>query len=342
MKIDIYTHFLPPRFLEGFRKRVCDPYNLAAFYYRHQAEDKKERASIYDLKKRLQVMDKYPGLVHVLTPTGHTLEGYAKPDDAVYLSQVYNDELAELVQKYPDKFIAAVACLPLNDIDATMKEIDRAIKELGFKGIHVHTPINGRAIDLPEYWPIYEVMSKYDLPIWLHPTRHYTEPDYIGEDHAKYGLFQVYGWPYATTLAMGRLVCSGLMGKYPNLKIITHHAGAMIPFFTGRFRLLECPYEHIDKMDDQSLSNKSPEYYFKRFYNDTALYGNSSALRCANDFFGADHMLFGTDAPYDWASGEIFTNLTIEAIEGMGISEADKKKIYEDNARAILHLNIDK
>jgi predicted TIM-barrel fold metal-dependent hydrolase len=340
LKIDIYTHFLPPRFLEGFKKRVGDPYNLAAFSYRHRVEDQKERGSIYDLKKRFEIMDKFPELVQVLTPTGHTLEGQAKPADAVYLSQVYNDEMAELVLKYPDRFIAAVACLPLNDIDATMKEIDRAIKELGFKGIHIHTPINGRAIDLPEYWPMYEVMSKYDLPIWLHPTRHYTEPDYIDEDTSKYALFQVFGWAYATTLAMGRLVCSGLMGKYPNLKIITHHAGAMIPFFSGRFRLLETPYDYLDKNAEPALKNKPPEDYFKRFYNDTALYGNSSALKCAYDFFGAEYLLFGTDTPYDWAFGEVFTNLTIDAIEGMGISSSDKKKIYEGNARALLRLDI--
>jgi predicted TIM-barrel fold metal-dependent hydrolase len=340
LKIDIYTHVFPTRFLEGFKKRVGDPFNLGAFSYRRGGEATKRRANVYDLNKRLEVMDKFPGLVHVLTPTGHTLEGQAKPADAVYLSQVYNDEMAELVLKYPDKFVAAVACLPLNDIDATMKEIDRTIKELGFKGIHIHTPINGRAIDLPEYWPIYEVMSKYDLPIWLHPTRHYTEPDYIDEDAAKYALFQVFGWPYATTLAMGRLVCSGLMGKYPNLKIITHHAGAMIPFCSGRFRLLETPYTYLDKNADPSLTNKPPADYFRRFYNDTALYGNSSALMCAYDFFGAEKLLFGTDTPYDWAFGEVFTNLTIDAIEGMNIPSSDKKKIYEDNARALLRLDI--
>lgn len=339
MKIDIFTHVLTPRFLEGFSKRVGDPYNLASFYYRRSPGHMQDRSNLYNLEKRIEVMNKFPGLVHVLTPTGHTLEDQAKPEDSVYLSKVYNDEMAELVQKYPDKFIAAVGGLPLNDMDATMKEIDRSIKDLGFKGILIHTSINGKPIDSPEYLPIYERMSQYDMPIWLHPTRHYTDPDYINETNSKYGVFLAFAWPYATTVAMTRLVCSGIMAKYPNLRILTHHAGGMIPFFYGRFRQLECSYDYIDSTADASQKNKPPIDYFKRFYNDTAIYGNTPALMCAYKFFGAEHLLYATDIPYDYAFGEVFTNQTIDAIEGMSIPDSDKKKIYEDNARKFLGMD---
>lgn len=335
MKIDIFSHILPQKFLDAFSKRVGDPASLRARPYQRKVDT----AERYDLGKRMEIMDRFSGLVQVLTPTAQSLERHAKPDDTAYLVKIYNDAMAELVLKYPDKFVAAVARLPQNNIDASLEEIERAINELKFKGILVHTPMNGQPLDSPDYWPIYESMLRHDLPIWIHPTKHYTQPDYTNEEMSKYGLFHVYGWPYETTLAMARLVCSGVMGKYPNIKFITHHAGAMIPFLSGRIHMLECPYEYMDK---NAESSKSPDEYFKMFYNDTALYGNAPGLMCAQSFFGTDHIVFGTDLPYGPGFGEQYTRLAIEAVEGMNISSSDKKKVYEDNAKALLHLDIKK
>jgi uncharacterized protein len=319
MKIDIYSHYMPPEFIEAFSRRVGPPSMLAAFPESHANQNR------YDLDARLRILEKFDGLVQVLTPTGSTIEKWAKPGDDIYLAQVFNDGLANAAAKHPDRFVGAVAVLPLANIDASLKEIDRTIKDMGFRGITLHTPINGKPLDSPEFIPIYEAMVKYDLPIWIHPTRYISQPDYPGENQSEYGLFRAFGWPYETTLGMARLVCSGIMARYPGIKFITHHAGAMVPFFACRLPMLTSPYAAVES--------------FKLFYNDTALYGNPSALMCAQAFFGTDRILFGTDLPYGPGNGEEWCRAAIQAVEEMDISASAKKKIFEDNARKVLKMS---
>lgn len=322
MKIDINAHLLPPKFMDTLNRRARNLKNAEIPRYVPVNID------ICNIVKRFEIMDKFTDLLQVITPTGQPLE-YTHPGEADYLAKIYNDEMAELVLKYPDRFVAAVACLPLNNIDAALKEIDRAINELGFKGILLNTPVNGRPLDSPVLMPIYECMSNYDLPIWIHPARPPSTPDYAGEEESKYNLFLAFGWPYETSIAMSRLVCSGILAKYPNLKFITHHAGGMIPFFATRIRALTCSFDAV-----------KTEEFFRMFYNDTALSGNTPALMCARAFFGTEHLLFGTDMPYGPGLGEQFIRNAIDAIEGMNISESDKERIFQGNAKALLRLDL--
>jgi uncharacterized protein len=214
--------------------------------------------------------------------------------------------------------------LPMNDIDAALIEIDRAIKDLKLKGIQLYTPLNGKPLDSPELMPIYAKMCLYDLPIWVHPTKDRVSAEYVDEKQSKFGLFLSVGWPYETTLMMCRLVFSGVFEKYPNLKIITHHCGGMLPYFANRVALQ--PNEWLKEL---------PLKYFKLFYGDTATITNPPALMCGHAFFGEDHMLFGTDMPY--ASLDT-VDLTIKAIEQMEITDAEKEKIFHNNARRLLRL----
>ncbi len=141
MKIDIYAHLITKKIVDAFEKRVG---NLEIVGMR---PDEGVNPNWFNVDMRMEIMDKFPGYVQVLIPTGQPLESYASPDDAIYIAKLYNDELAEMVQKYPDRFVAAVACIPMNNMDAALKEIDRAINELGFKGIFIQTPVNGRPMD---------------------------------------------------------------------------------------------------------------------------------------------------------------------------------------------------
>ena len=199
-----------------------------------------------------------------------------------------------------------------------------------------------KPIDLPEYMPLYEMMSNYDLPIWIHPRREASMADYTTEKASKYFINHCFGWPYETTMAMARLVFSGILETYPTLKLITHHAGAMIPFFADRIEKL---YGYLGSHGQAAFMvklRKPPLDYFKAFYNDTALYGNPAGLMCAHGFFGSDHLLFGTDMPYDPEQGNQFTRETIRAVEQMNITNPEKEKIFKDNAVALLHLSAEK
>lgn len=332
MKIDIHTHIIPRKYLDKLNKYLSG----------YDRDRYQTISTLWDIDERLRLMDKYPGLVQVLTPSGQPLELIEKPDKASELARIYNDEMAELVAKYPDRFIAAVACLPMNNIDAALEETRRAITELGFKGIFIQTPIfNGptieKPIDLPELMPIYEMMSNYDLPIWLHPFRLISAADYNTESESKYAIWHIFGWPYETTAAMTRLVFSGTLEKYPNLKVISHHCGAMVPYFADRITGITEFYEITLKTKLSDLT-RPPIEYFRMFYNDTAIYGNTPALMCAHAFFGTEYLLFGTDLPYGTELGDKFVRDTIGAIERMDITDSEKKSIFEDNAKSLLKL----
>lgn len=332
MKIDIHTHILPRKFLDAIKKYLSE-------FNRYRYETVR---TLWDMDKRFQIMDKYPGLVQVLTPSGAPLEMIAQPEEASELARLYNDEMAELVARYPDRFIAAVACLPMNNIDAALKETRRAITELGFKGIFLQTPLfNGpvetKPLDLPELMPLYEMMSNYNLPIWLHPFRLPSVAEYNTEDESKYAIYHIFGWPYDTTAAMARLVFSGTLERYPNLKFITHHCGAMVPYFADRITGINDFYEITLKTKISDLS-RPPIEYFRMFYNDTAIYGNTPGLMCAHAFFGVDRLLFGTDLPYGTELGDKFVRDTIDAIERMDIPDSEKQNMFEGNAKSLLGL----
>ncbi len=332
MKIDIFCHILPIKYKEAFYKITPDN-----FYLKNVIDS---LPTLYNLDHRFRIMDKYEGLVHVLTLSLPPVEAIAQGEKAIALAKLANDEMAELVLKYPDRFPAAAATLPMDNIDAALIELDRAIKDLNLKGVQLLTPMNDKPLDLPEFMPIYEKMSQYDLPIWVHPTRTADYADYRTENRSRYMIFSNLGWPYETAVFMTRLVFSKVLEKYPNLKIITHHCGGMIPFLAQR---MVGSYDHADILRGAKYKHgftKPHIDYFKMFYYDTALYGNTPGLMCGYDFCGADHLVFGTDFPFDSEFGDRYTRQTIHSIEQMQISEVDRKKIFEDNAKRLLHLTI--
>ena len=138
---------------------------------------------------------------------------------------------------------------------------------------------------------------------------------------------------------MARLVYDGILESYPNLKVITHHWGGVLPFLIGRIRKFFHTVEMRLKTWDSPLT-RHPLDYFHMFYADTAVEGNTSAFMCGYDFFGANHILFGTDMPFDFQLGEFNIREAIRSVEEMDISDSEKKKIFEDNARKLLRLPI--
>ena len=325
--IDAYAHISPIKYTEYIREKYPIMYNNMLG----------PCVPLYDLDTRFRVMDKFPEVVQVLTigPVP-PIEYFANEQQTVELAKMANDEMAELCLKYRDRFVAAIALLPMNNIDATLEETDRAIKDLGFKGIYVHSNINGKPLDAPEFLPLWEKMANYDLPVYIHPWRPSEFSDYATEKESKYNIAGNFGWPYETTAAMTRIVFSGILDKYPNLKIVTHHCGGMVSFYAGRI------YQHYG-MANRYLTNitKTPLEYYKMFYADTAIHGNTPALMLAYDFWGPDKLVFGADLPLgDFFWGGRSYRATINAINAMNIPEKDKKKIFIDNATNLLKIPI--
>jgi predicted TIM-barrel fold metal-dependent hydrolase len=333
MKIDINSHICPIKYKE-------------ALYNASEASSKSFQLkliegcpTLFDMEARFRILDKYD-CTQVLTLITPPIEDVAGPKAAAELARIANDSMAELVYKYPDAFATAVASLPLNDMEATLREVDRAITELKFRGIQIFTSIQGKPLDSPEFFPLYEKMVGYNLPIWIHPFRTSSISDYPVETESKHKIWSTFGWPYETSAAMTRLIFGGVLERYPTLKFITHHCGGMVPFFAERIR---SGYDLIEmRMPGQPKLGltKCPTEYYRLFYNDTAIAGSSPALMCAYDFFGPEHILFGTDMPMDSQTGFRLVRDIISSIENMGISDAHKRQIFEENARKLLRLPI--
>jgi len=332
LKIDVFPHILPIKYKEAIYETAP-----AGFYGQRVLDS---QPTLWELDRRFRIMDKYEGLVQVLTLAIPPVEAIAPPDKAADLARLGNDEMAELVLKYPDRFVGAVAGLPMNDMEAALREVDRAITELQFKGVQVCSHINDKPLDSPEFEPLFARMSQYNLPIWIHPRTGITAVDYRGESGSKYRIASTFGWPYETSVAMARLVFSGIFERYPNLTIITHHSGAMVPFLEQRIISFQDTDAVLRRTRHGHMLTKAPIDYFRMFYADTALYGCTAGLTCAFSFFGPDHMLFATDMPFDCQYGDRFVRQTINSIEEMDISDVDRKKIYEDNARRLLRLPV--
>lgn len=333
-KIDVFPHIFPRQFHE----RMLASSERAGFMQKRV----REIPVMLDLELRFRVMDQFPGYQQVLTLASPPLEVFGDAKNSPELARIANDGMAELVAKYPDRFVAFVASLPMNNMEACLLEVDRAVKKLGARGVQIFSNVNGRPLDEPEFRPLFEKMAAHDLPIWLHPTRPATFADYTTEKKSKYEMWWVFGWPYETSIAMGRLVFSGIFDAFPNLKIITHHLGAMIPYFEGRvgYGLDQLGARTPEADGDLVKTNLKgrPVDHFRKFYADTAVFGSVGPLECGLAFFGLDRVLFGTDMPFDPEKGPGFIRETIRAIEAMTIAPVDREKIYEGNARRLLKL----
>jgi aminocarboxymuconate-semialdehyde decarboxylase len=334
MKIDIFPHIFPKPFFD----RMCEVVPASRYM------QKRTRAIpvLTDLDLRFRIMDRYEGYVQVLTLCSPPIEALGGPELAADLARLANDGMAEIVERHPDRFPGFVASLPMNHPAAALREIDRAIDELGATGVQIFSNVNGEPLDAPAYRPVFERMAARRLPIWMHPARPASFADYPGESRSSYDIWWAFGWPYETTAAMARLVFDGLFERHPDLVIITHHMGAMVPHFEGRVGYgLDQLGTRTDDAHDLAAAHRltgRPVDHFRRFYGDTALFGAAHAMECGLAFFGADHVLFGTDMPFDPERGPGFIRETIAAMERMRATPEDKAKIYEGNARRLLRL----
>jgi predicted TIM-barrel fold metal-dependent hydrolase len=166
--------------------------------------------------------------------------------------------------------------------------------------------------------------------------------DYASEKTSEDEIWFSFGWPYETTACMTRLIYSGLFDELPRLKIITHHMGGMIPYFSGKitlgFRQIFEGTPTRNPVAEERDLKRSPLDYFKLLYADTALNGAKASTRCGHDFFGTPFCLFATDAPFDTEGGRGLIRGTIDAVAALEITADERERIFSGNARALLKL----
>lgn len=299
-KLDAFAHVLPIKLLNGIKQNFPNIIEDNAFL---------QIPSLTDLKIRSQ--NDSLDVRQVISNVNLNPEDYFDSQTSADMCWKANSELAQMVTDNPDIFKFAVAMLPMNNISQALKIIDdQVIKNELLVGVQLFTRALGNSIASPEFEPIFAKMSKLNIPIWLHP---------VFDDQKRENNI-TFSWEYELSQAMYQIVKAGYFEKYPSLKIIVHHAGAMVPFFAERIRRTVSEQEYQD---------------FKKFYVDTAILGNPKALELAMNFYGKSHILFGTDAPFavtpNGATEEI-----VAAIEQMDISSDVRQAFYRNNLLNLL------
>jgi aminocarboxymuconate-semialdehyde decarboxylase len=277
----------------------------------------------------------------VLSLANPPLELIASPDRTPELARLANDTLAETCRLHPDRFPAFIASLPMNNVEASLQEIDRAVRDLGARGVQVFTNVAGKPLSAPEYRPIFQRMTALDLPVWVHPMRAAQFSDYASEQVSESEIWFSFGWPYETTACMTRLIYSGIFDELPGLKIVSHHMGGMIPYFHSKinlgFRQIFFGTAERNPLAEEAGLKKRPVEYYRMLYADTAL-GEVAPTRCGHAFFGTAHCLFASDAPFDPEQGRYLLRNTIKAVNALEIPQAEKDAIFSGNARTLLKL----
>jgi len=333
-KIDLFNHIFPPGYFERFMK--------VAPSFKDIGKRMRGIPMLWDLDVRFRVMDAFDGYEQVLSLPTPPIEVFASGNDAVDLARAANDGMAELVRRHPGRFPAFVASLPLADPEAAARELERALDDLGARGFQIFSNILGKPISASEFLPLFEAVHQRGLPIWLHPYRGADFSDYQTETASEFEIWWTFGWPYDTSAAMARLVFAGHFDRFPELKIITHHMGAMAPYFEGRigpgWDQLGARTSDVDYSRVLQRLKKRPLDYFKMFYADTALFGAYDATVCGLSFFGVDHVVFASDAPFDPEKGPMYIRETIAIVDRLPIGEDERQRIYSRNAVELLRL----
>jgi aminocarboxymuconate-semialdehyde decarboxylase len=329
--IDIHTHVEFAGTFDILKKRYSEEEMFNQFVVavtgRRSAELNRGivagvRDALRDPQKKIRDMDEKGIGLSVLSSTPFAFFYEVEDDLAVELARFQNDRLSEMVKQDPDRF-AAMATLPLQVPGEALKELKRAIDKLDLRGIEIGSHVGKRELGDQVFWPVYEVLEKEGLPMFIHP-HHVAGMDRL----QNYYLNNLIGNPLDTTIAAANLIFSGVLEKFPSLKVVLAHGGGQLPYIFGR---LEHGYQV--RPECKETVHQSPRQFLRNFYFDIITH-SQEALRYLISLAGSDHVLLGSDYPYDM--GDLNPVQTVSQLSG--IKARDRQKIMRENAIALFGL----
>jgi aminocarboxymuconate-semialdehyde decarboxylase len=331
MRVDAYTHFIPERFYRDV---------MSVGSHKDIGKRMMGVPAIFDINVRKKVVEKFKDYCQILSYPMPPFELMTKnPAETEEYAKIVNDGFAELCAKDSDHFPGWVAQAPMAAPDVGVREAARAMK-MGALGVQIYTNVAGRPLDDPAFEPFWKAMNKTETPIWLHPSRTASFPDYQSETKSKYEIWWTLGWSYETAAAMSRLVFSKIMDRYPKLKIITHHMGGIVPMLEGRIgpgwdqigaRTSDEDYQALKK----SLKKRPLDYFKESFYCDSAVFGGKPATECGLAFYPNDRIVFASDCPFDPEKGTYYIRETLKILDSLDLSKAKYKAIMHGNLEKI-------
>ena len=317
-KIALEEHYLTPGFVDYWRAAVPGIDEEFARSLLAQMSELGER--------RIEVMDAAGIETAVLSSAG-SVQREADAALAVKVAAKGNDELAEAVARHRDR-LAGFAMLPLQDPGAAADELERSVRELGFRGAMVFGHVHGRYLDQDDFTPFWERVQDLDVPIYLHPTGSYVVPQ---NHHGRPELLgPVWNWTEETATHALRLVLGGVFERFPGARVILGHMGETLPYLLWR---LDSRHAFVSHGRPSTLISQPPSWYIRRNITlTTAGVCAASALQCALTEMGEDNVMFSTDYPFEDITG------AADFIDSTPLDPALRHKVCYDNARRILRL----
>jgi predicted TIM-barrel fold metal-dependent hydrolase len=321
-KIGLEEHF-------AIEETVPDPKGL--FPDKEWAELSRRMVDMHD--QRLRLMDHHGMEMMILSLNAPAIQRMPDVDEADRIARKANDFLADVVHKRPDRF-QGLAALPMQDPDRAIRELERSVKELGFKGALVNGfSQSGKAdsaiyYDLKQYWPFWEALERLDVPFYLHPRAPLASQSKIYEGH-EWMLGPAWGFAQETAVHSLRLMASGLFDKYPRIQIILGHLGEGLPY--SMWRVDNCN-AWVKTRHAYAAKKKIGDYFRSNFHLTTSGNFHTPTLLCAMSEIGVDRIMFSTDWPFE--------NIDHAAnwFDNAKIDEADRFKIGRGNALRLFKL----
>jgi aminocarboxymuconate-semialdehyde decarboxylase len=333
VNIDTHGHIIVPQILrseahpESWRPEITRQPDGGQIVSNDRFANGPVPRELVNLPRIIEHMDAVKVDVMVISPPPFLFLWYLDGSTGLEACCLQNDGLAEAVAKYPKRFVG-MGVVPLQAVDLAVKELERMVRDLKMPAVEVPSHIEGDYLGHKRFWPFWEAVEDLDVFVFVHPD----EPYNIGIDRMdEYYLHNLLGNPVDTARCIADVVFSGLLETYPQLKFLFAHGGGVLPYIRGR-------YEHgwNVRLEPKVNINRPPNEYIKLLYFDTITHWDR-ALEFLVNTVGADHVVVGSDYPFDMGSTD-----PVCFVEGVqGISTDDKKKILSENASRLLKLSVE-
>jgi aminocarboxymuconate-semialdehyde decarboxylase len=273
---------------------------------------------------RLRDMDRMGVDIQAISVAPPQFFYWTEPDLGVRLARIQNDNLARIVERHPDRF-AGLGTLPMQDVDASLRELDRVVGELGFNGIEICTSVNGRDFDDPRFDALLARAEELDVLIVMHPNGFWD-----GERLAEYYLINTVGMPLDSTVSISRMIFGGVLERHADLKVCVVHGGGYLPFYSARF-----DHAYRARADCREHISRPPSTYLRQLHFDTMVF-DPEAVSFLISRYGADHVLLGSDYPYDMGDDD-----PVGFVTGIdGLDDKERSLVLGGNAARLLKLDL--
>jgi len=330
LTVDVHAHVFTPscqKLAEGLMSPEMEPFTYWAGKETNEyqeAHTKQLIPKLTDIGVRLKDMDAMGIDIQAISVAPPQYFYWADPELGATLATMVNDNLAHIVSGHPDRFVG-LATVPMQDVSRAVTELERCVKELGFRGVEIKTNIAGLDLDNPRFRPFFAKAQELDVLVLLHPNG-FTE----GERFQKYYMTNVMGNPLDTSIAIFRIIHGGVLEEFPDLKLCLVHGGGFLPFYSSRM-----DHAYACRPEGRHHITRPPSTYLKQVYVDCLVF-DEEHLGFLLQKMGDDHVVIGTDYPFDMG----FYDPIAQIAKLPGLSDKARTRIHSGTAARLLKLDL--